>query len=484
MAEARKREFIDLSEEMFIFNQTHKHLKLGMSEKVGGHSLPNGTPTTDNKYVADNSRWKATGPGYSVSYNYLWEKPNRSTLLFVSLCLLYDLSECIDFHPDCLKQVQSTQMLTNVLQRITKQNTGVSENSATKKHIQCMFIEKEHLGFLWFIIILYKQRLIELFGSYVKDQSNQGFFLLHLKLFILLKSNDYNNHVVITVIEVLQLMMEVTTVVNDFSTRSFLKYCNGPDASNGMNKGSHKDQINQFHWEHLCAEVFLFERALLIVFWQIQKSLQTETENKLLAFTASNYSASSIGKKSYTDNKISGGRVPSNILSWLDVCQNFNQLCVYGSGPFFVGSGTNPLIPMKSWTETDFALNIPNNEIFYPRTSKLFQYPSFLPRKLVQIHSNNVLHSSHHMIIFLRGDQIFLDSCIFQDASIKGTIYSEGSPLICHSSCYVIAIHVQEVSLSFKRVINLLWFLSHSESQSLFSIFFVAVSPGPLQGSK
>ncbi|PRP78487.1 hypothetical protein PROFUN_13562 [Planoprotostelium fungivorum] len=41
------------------------------------------------------------------------------------------------------------------------------ENSATKKHIQCMFIEKEHLGFLWFEIILYKQRLIELFGSYV-----------------------------------------------------------------------------------------------------------------------------------------------------------------------------------------------------------------------------------------------------------------------------------------------------------------------------
>ncbi|PRP73277.1 hypothetical protein PROFUN_16521, partial [Planoprotostelium fungivorum] len=43
----------------------------------------------------------------------------------------------------------------------------ISENSATKKHIQCMFIEKEHLGFLWFEIILYKQRLIELFGSYV-----------------------------------------------------------------------------------------------------------------------------------------------------------------------------------------------------------------------------------------------------------------------------------------------------------------------------
>ncbi|PRP82486.1 hypothetical protein PROFUN_09733 [Planoprotostelium fungivorum] len=48
-----------------------------------------------------------------------------------------------------------------------KTRRKVSKNSATKKHIQCMFIEKEHLGFLWFEIILYKQRLIELFGSYV-----------------------------------------------------------------------------------------------------------------------------------------------------------------------------------------------------------------------------------------------------------------------------------------------------------------------------
>ncbi|PRP87273.1 hypothetical protein PROFUN_01535 [Planoprotostelium fungivorum] len=48
-----------------------------------------------------------------------------------------------------------------------KARRKVSENSATKKHIQCTFIEKEHLGFLWFEIILYKQRLIELFGSYV-----------------------------------------------------------------------------------------------------------------------------------------------------------------------------------------------------------------------------------------------------------------------------------------------------------------------------
>ncbi|PRP87237.1 hypothetical protein PROFUN_01499 [Planoprotostelium fungivorum] len=77
----RKREFIDLS----------------MSEKVGSHSLPNRTTTTDKKYVAENGCWKCS----------------------------------------------------------------------TKKHIQCTFIERELLGFLWFEIILYKQRLIELFGSYV-----------------------------------------------------------------------------------------------------------------------------------------------------------------------------------------------------------------------------------------------------------------------------------------------------------------------------
>ncbi|PRP82472.1 hypothetical protein PROFUN_09719 [Planoprotostelium fungivorum] len=56
-----------------------------------GHNLSNGTRTTDNKYVADNGCWKATGPGYSVSYNYLGDRPNGSTP-FASLCLLYDLS--------------------------------------------------------------------------------------------------------------------------------------------------------------------------------------------------------------------------------------------------------------------------------------------------------------------------------------------------------------------------------------------------------
>ncbi|PRP78889.1 hypothetical protein PROFUN_13328, partial [Planoprotostelium fungivorum] len=52
------------------------------------------------------------------------------------------------------------------------------ENSATKKHIQCTFIEKELLGFLWYEIILYKQRLIELFGSYVGRAVLQKFFAL------------------------------------------------------------------------------------------------------------------------------------------------------------------------------------------------------------------------------------------------------------------------------------------------------------------
>ncbi|PRP73731.1 hypothetical protein PROFUN_16556, partial [Planoprotostelium fungivorum] len=69
---------------------------------------------------------------------------------------------------DSLKTRPSLQVLTQHLTSLTNWKTRrkVSENSATKKHIQCMFIEKEHLGFLWFEIILYKQRLIELFGSY------------------------------------------------------------------------------------------------------------------------------------------------------------------------------------------------------------------------------------------------------------------------------------------------------------------------------
>ncbi|PRP73255.1 hypothetical protein PROFUN_14830 [Planoprotostelium fungivorum] len=44
---------------------------------------------------------------------------------------------------------------------------SINPPCSNKKHIQCTFIEKELLGFLWFEIILYKQRLIELFGSYV-----------------------------------------------------------------------------------------------------------------------------------------------------------------------------------------------------------------------------------------------------------------------------------------------------------------------------
>ncbi|PRP73372.1 hypothetical protein PROFUN_16831, partial [Planoprotostelium fungivorum] len=86
-----KREFIVLCEEMFISTkdlqdkitpllfapwslistehntQTHKYLKLGMSEKVGGHSLPNRTQTSDGKYKASSGSWVTTGSGYSVS---------------------------------------------------------------------------------------------------------------------------------------------------------------------------------------------------------------------------------------------------------------------------------------------------------------------------------------------------------------------------------------------------------------------------------
>ncbi|PRP72947.1 hypothetical protein PROFUN_16239, partial [Planoprotostelium fungivorum] len=65
----------------------------------------------------------------------------------------------------------------------------VSENSATKKHIQCTFIEKEHLGFLWFEIILYKQRLIELFGSYVVTIHHRTPTLHYLSLYALAKAH-------------------------------------------------------------------------------------------------------------------------------------------------------------------------------------------------------------------------------------------------------------------------------------------------------
>ncbi|PRP77730.1 hypothetical protein PROFUN_00591 [Planoprotostelium fungivorum] len=54
--------------------QTHKHLKLGISEKVGSHSLPNGTQTSDSKYKASGGGWVATGSGYSVSPQISREK--------------------------------------------------------------------------------------------------------------------------------------------------------------------------------------------------------------------------------------------------------------------------------------------------------------------------------------------------------------------------------------------------------------------------
>ncbi|PRP75048.1 hypothetical protein PROFUN_03884 [Planoprotostelium fungivorum] len=53
------------------------------------------------------------------------------------------------------------QHLTSLTNWKTRRN--LREISATTKHIQCTFIEKELLGFLWF----YEQRLIELFGYYV-----------------------------------------------------------------------------------------------------------------------------------------------------------------------------------------------------------------------------------------------------------------------------------------------------------------------------
>ncbi|PRP75675.1 hypothetical protein PROFUN_15383 [Planoprotostelium fungivorum] len=65
---------------------------------------------------------------------------------------------------DCLKlRIQNTKIRGKKCELNEESdnldNSCFSENSATKKHIQCMFIEKEHLGFLWFEIILYKQRL-------------------------------------------------------------------------------------------------------------------------------------------------------------------------------------------------------------------------------------------------------------------------------------------------------------------------------------
>ncbi|PRP76807.1 hypothetical protein PROFUN_15608 [Planoprotostelium fungivorum] len=71
-----------LSRCMTVFGGCFKQV---MSEKVGGHSLPNETPTTNNKYVADNGCQKATGPGYSVSYNYQSKRPNGSTSIYKQL---------------------------------------------------------------------------------------------------------------------------------------------------------------------------------------------------------------------------------------------------------------------------------------------------------------------------------------------------------------------------------------------------------------
>ncbi|PRP73374.1 hypothetical protein PROFUN_16833, partial [Planoprotostelium fungivorum] len=97
---------------------------------------------------------------YKISYrtlNYLLSEPTEFTVSGVA----NDSISC-QFGTVCCAQHLTS--LTN-----WKTWRKVSENSATKKHIQCTFIEKEYLGFLWFEIILYKQRLIELFGSYVQS---------------------------------------------------------------------------------------------------------------------------------------------------------------------------------------------------------------------------------------------------------------------------------------------------------------------------
>ncbi|PRP82801.1 hypothetical protein PROFUN_10016 [Planoprotostelium fungivorum] len=67
-----------------------------------------------------------------------------------------------------------------------KTRRNLREISATKKHIQCTFIERELLGFLWFEIILYKQRLIELFGSYVGGKQRAQCYFNNL-------GNSHNN---------------------------------------------------------------------------------------------------------------------------------------------------------------------------------------------------------------------------------------------------------------------------------------------------
>ncbi|PRP73113.1 hypothetical protein PROFUN_16954, partial [Planoprotostelium fungivorum] len=61
-----------------------------------------------------------------------------------------------------------------------KPKRNLREISATKKHIQCTFIERELLGFLWFEIILYKQRLIELFGV-VLSQNKKSWYLTAIR---------------------------------------------------------------------------------------------------------------------------------------------------------------------------------------------------------------------------------------------------------------------------------------------------------------
>ncbi|PRP72923.1 hypothetical protein PROFUN_17112, partial [Planoprotostelium fungivorum] len=67
-----------------------------MSEKVGTHSLPNGTQTSDGKYKASGGGWMAIGSGFSVSPKYLGKNPNSEylSILRMGYSNTHDSSHC------------------------------------------------------------------------------------------------------------------------------------------------------------------------------------------------------------------------------------------------------------------------------------------------------------------------------------------------------------------------------------------------------
>ncbi|PRP74213.1 hypothetical protein PROFUN_16285 [Planoprotostelium fungivorum] len=83
-----------------------------------------------------------------------------------------------------LRQICAIACCAQHLTSLTNWKTwrNLREISATKKHIQCTFIEKELLGFLWYEIILYKQRLIKLFGSYVGPYTTSSYWISSIVL--------------------------------------------------------------------------------------------------------------------------------------------------------------------------------------------------------------------------------------------------------------------------------------------------------------